>query len=39
VTGLFADFVSNSPGAPELIAVVKEQLSGSGWEIVPVKRN
>lgn len=39
VAGLFADFVSASPGAPQLIAVVNGQLKQAGWEIVRVKRN
>lgn len=39
VTGLFADFVSNSPSAPHLIAVVNGQLEQSGWRLLPVARN
>ena len=38
-TGGFADFVSASAAAPELIAVVNQQLAGVGLKLTPVERN
>src|SRR4051794_32700341 len=39
VTGAFADIVSASTGATDLVALVNQQLAGAGLELRPLPRN